>query len=152
MPLTKGPYNAIMDSFFNPCPETILPTQKTIDELPTNYLEDALKKRSFIIFYSLQLYFFLHSQEKNLLKSTFFPWHVKKSYPNLEVDTFEIMLLLFFKSLRVVKKLVHDFKSPLLELEKTCFHFKTSLIFHFCLVIINISKHFQFAFFKKSFL
>ena len=35
---------------------------------------------------------FLYSMEK---KSTFLPYHEKTFYPNLEVDAFKVMLLLF---------------------------------------------------------
>ena len=39
---------------------------------------------------------FLHSAEKSRLKSTFLPYHVKKHHSTLEMDTFKVMLLLFY--------------------------------------------------------
>ena len=39
---------------------------------------------------------FLHSMEKSRLKSTFLPYHVKEHHSTLEMDTFEIMLLLSY--------------------------------------------------------
>ena len=38
---------------------------------------------------------FLNSMEKKSTKVYFSPISCKKSYPNLEVDTFKVMLLLF---------------------------------------------------------
>ena len=39
---------------------------------------------------------FLHSMEKSRLKSTFLPYHAKEHHSTLEMDTFEIMLLLSY--------------------------------------------------------
>ena len=52
-------------------------------------------------------------------KSTFLPYRVKKDYPTLEVDTFKVTLLLFYLASLDNKSRIHDFKSPLLDVETT---------------------------------
>ena len=58
---------------------------------------------------------FLYSMEK---KSTFLPYRLKKTIPHSKWTLLKPCYF-FLNSLRSIRKLVHDFKSPLLDVETT---------------------------------
>ena len=61
--------------------------------------------------------FFLHLME-NKRKSTFLPYRVKKYHSILEMDTFKVMLLIFYL-VSLNKNLAYDFNSPFHDIETT---------------------------------
>ena len=55
--------------------------------------------------------------EKSRLKSTFLPYRVRKHHFTLEMDSIKAMLLLSYPVCSI-KKLIHVFKNPLLDVEE----------------------------------